>query len=137
MNKNNPANFISVDEKGITTHSVGRRLERGADGVVRDVNYDSYHQTYEGYDKEKLKQLARELHNPIILSAEGFPLVRGITKTGEAVLSQDFVEQYKKFIKTMEERGKVLTVESSEVLREFELEEMRIVDAFEPGYEFG
>ena len=137
VNKNNPANFISVDEKGITTHSVGRRLERGVDGVVRDVIYDSYHQTYEGYDKEKLKQLARELHNPIILSAEGFPLVRGITKTGEAVLSQDFVEQYKKFIKTMEERGKVLTVESSEVLREFELEEMRIVDGFEPGYEFG
>ena len=37
----------------------------------------------------------------------------------------------------LEERGKVLTVESSEVLREFELEEMRIVDGFEPGYEFG
>ena len=28
-------------------------------------------------------------------------------------------------------------VESTEVLREFELEEMRIVDGFEPGYEFG
>ena len=39
VNKNNPANFISVDENGITTHSVGRRLERGADGVVRDVAY--------------------------------------------------------------------------------------------------
>ena len=37
----------------------------------------------------------------------------------------------------LEERAKVLTVESSEVLREFELEEMRIVDGFEPGYEFG
>ena len=137
VNKNNPANFISVDEKRITTHSVGRRPQRGADGVVRDVVYDCHHQTYEGFDKEKLMQLAKELHNPVVLSAEGFHLVRGITKTGEAVLSQDFVEQYKKFIKTMEERGKVLTVESSEVLREFELEEMRIVDGFEPGYEFG
>ena len=37
----------------------------------------------------------------------------------------------------LEERAKVLTMESSEVLREFDLEEMRIVDAFEPGYEFG
>ena len=37
----------------------------------------------------------------------------------------------------LEERAKVLTMESSEVLREFELEEMRIVDGFEPGYEFG
>jgi len=104
VNKNNPANFISVDEKGITTHSVGRRPERGADGVVRDVIYDSYHQTYEGYDKEKLKQLVKELHNPIMLSAESFPLVKEITKKGEAVLSQNFVGRYKKFVQAMEER---------------------------------
>ena len=104
VNKNNPANFISVDEKGITTHSVGRRSERGADGVVRDVIYDSYHQTYEGFDKEKLKQLVKELHNPIILSAENFPLVKEITKDGEAVLSQDFAQQYKEFVQSMEER---------------------------------
>lgn len=109
VNKNNPANFISVDEKGITTHSVGRRPERGADGVVRDVVYDCYHQTYEGFDKEKLMQLVKELHNPIILSAESFPLVKEITKTGEAVLSQDFVEQYKKFVQVMEERKPDLT----------------------------
>ena len=104
VNKNNPANFISVDEKGITTHSVGRRPERGEDGVVRDVICDSYHQTYEGYDKEKLKQLVKELHNPIILSAESFLLVKEITKTGEAVLSQDFVQRYKEFMQTMEEK---------------------------------
>ena len=104
VNKNNPANFISVDEKGITTHSVGRRPERGADGVVRDVIYDSYHQTYEGYDKEKLKQLAKELHNPIILSAESFPLVKEVTKTGEAVLSRDFVQQNKDFVEGMKKR---------------------------------
>ena len=80
----------------------GKRPEQGADGVVRNVVYECYHQTYEGYDKEKLKQLERELHNPIILSAESFPLVKEITKTGEAVLSQDFVQQYKEFVKTME-----------------------------------
>ena len=109
VNKNNPANFISVDEKGITTHSVGKRLERGADGVVREVVYDCYHQTYEGFDKEKLMQLVKELHNPIILSAESFPLVKEITKTGEAVLRQDFVEQYKEFVQSMEERKPGLT----------------------------
>ena len=80
---------------------MGRRPERGADGVVRDVICDSYHQTYEGYDKEKLKQLVKELHNPIILSAEGFPLVKEITKAGEAILSQDFVHQYKDFVEGM------------------------------------
>ena len=104
VNKNNPANFISIDEKGIATHSVGRRPERGEDGVVRDVVYDCYHQTYEGFDKEKLMQLVKELHNPIILTSESFPLVKEITKNGEAVLSQDFVEQYKEFAQTMEER---------------------------------
>lgn len=100
VNKNNPANFISVDEKGITTHSVGRRPERGADCLVQDVVYDCYHQTYEGFDKEKLMQLVKELHHPIILSAESFPLVKKITKTGEAVLSQNFVEQYKNLCKS-------------------------------------
>ena len=104
VNKNNPANFISVDEKGITTHSVGRRPERGADGVVRDVIYDSYHQTYEGYDQEKLKQLVKELHNPIVMSAESFTLVKEITKNGEAVMSQEFVQQYKDFVESMKKR---------------------------------
>ena len=77
-----------MDEKEITTHSVGRRLERGADGVVRDVIHDSYHQTYEGYEQENLKQLVKELHNSIILLAESFPLEKEITKAGEAVLSK-------------------------------------------------
>ena len=104
VNKNNPANFISVDEKGITTHSLGRRPERGADGVVRDVVYGCYHQTYEGFDKEKLMQLAKELHNPVVLSAEGFPLVKEITKIGEAVLSPDFTKQYKDFVESMKKR---------------------------------
>ena len=109
VNKNNPANFISVDEKGITTHSVGRRPQRGADGVVRDVVYDCHHQTYEGFDKEKLMQLAKELHNPVVLSAESFPLVKEITKKGEAVLSQGFVQQYTEFAQSMEERNPDLT----------------------------
>ena len=51
--------------------------------------YDCHHQTYEGFDKERLKQLVKELHNPIVLSVESFPLVKEIMKTGEAVLSQD------------------------------------------------
>jgi len=110
VNKNNPANFISVDEKGITTHSVGRRPKREADGVVRDVVYDCYHKTYEGFDKERLNQLVKEMHNPIILTSESFPLVKEITKTGEAVLSQDFVEQYKEFVQSMEERKPDLSI---------------------------
>ena len=109
VNKDNPANFISVDEKGIATHSVGRRPQRGADGVVRDVVYDCHHQTYEGFDKEKLMQLAKELHNPVILSTESFPLVKEITKKGEAVLSQDFVQQYHDFVQAMEKREPDIT----------------------------
>lgn len=50
---------------------------------------------YEGFDKEKLKQLVRELCYPVILSAESFLLVKEITKNEEAVLSQDFVQQKK------------------------------------------
>lgn len=105
VNAKNPANFISVDEQGITTHSVGRRPERGTDGVVRDVIYDCRHVTYPGYDREKLKQLALELRNPIVLSAEEFPLVKGLSKTKEAILSQDYIQQHKEFVEAMKKRN--------------------------------
>lgn len=49
----------------------------------------------------------------------------------------DETKSKEQMARDLEERRKVLTVESSEVLREFDLEEMRIVDGFEPGYEFG
>ncbi len=104
VNAKNPTNFITVDEQGITTHSVGRRPERGADGVVRDVIYDCRHVTYPGYDKEKLKQLALELHNPIILSEADFTLVKGLSKTKEAIVAEDFVQQYKDFVEAMKHR---------------------------------
>jgi len=104
VNAKNPTNFITVDEQGITTHSVGRRPERGADGVVRDVIYDCRHVTYPGYDMEKLKQIALELHNPIILSEADFTLVKGLSKTKEAILAEDFVQQYKDFVETMKHR---------------------------------
>lgn len=104
VNAKNPTNFITVDEQGITTHSVGRRPERGEDGVVRDVIYDCRHVTYPGYDMEKLKQLALELHNPIILSEADFKLVKGLSKTKEAILAEDFVQQYKDFVETMKHR---------------------------------
>lgn len=104
VNAKNPANFISIDEQGITTHSVGRRPERGTDGVVRDVIYDCRHVTYSGYDREKLKQLALELHNPIILSEAEFSLVKGLSKTKEAILSQDYIQQHKDFVETMKKR---------------------------------
>lgn len=104
VNAKNPTNFISVDEQGITTHSVGRRPERGADGVVRDVIYDCRHVNYPGYDKERLKQLALELHNPIILSEADFTLVQGLSKTKEAILSQDYVQEHKDFVEAMKRR---------------------------------
>lgn len=104
VNAKNPANFITVDEQGITTHSVGTRPERGTDGVVRDVIYDCHHVTYPGYDLEKLKQLALELHHPVLLSAEDFPLVKGLSKTREAILSQDYVQQHREFVEVMKGR---------------------------------
>ena len=104
VNARNPSNFLTVDEHGITTHSVGKRPERGADGVIREVIYDCQHTTYIGYNRSILKKLALELKYPIVLSAEEFPLAHGLSKTGEAILSQDFVSMYQPFVKAMERR---------------------------------
>ena len=109
VNAKNPANFISLDEQGVTTHSVGTRPERGLDGVVRDVIYDCHHVTYPGYDPEKVKQLAAELNNPVILSAEEFSLVKGLSKTKEAILSQDYVQLHREFVEAMKNRKPDLT----------------------------
>ncbi len=104
VNARNPSNFITVDEQGITTHSVGKRAERGEDGLVQDVIYDARHVTYPGFNKELLKQLALELKNPIVLSAGDFPLVQGLSKTKEAILAEHFMKQYKPFIEANKSR---------------------------------
>ncbi|MDD7178396.1 MAG: hypothetical protein SPG09_06875 [Lachnospiraceae bacterium] len=104
-----PQNFLTVDDQGITAHSIGTRQERGADGTMKDVVYDVRHVTYPGFDREKLKTLALELQSPVILSQEEFPLVTGLSRTKEAVLSADFVEQYGAFKKQMESRRADLT----------------------------
>ena len=104
VNSKNPSVFISVDEQGITTHSVGTRQERDADGSIKTVIYDCHHVTYPGFDIDKLKQLAIELRNPIILSSEDFPMVLGLSKTKEAILSQDFIKEFKVFVEQMKNR---------------------------------
>ena len=105
----NPQNFITVDEQGITTHSVGTRKERGADGVMKEVVYDVRHVTFPGVDREKLESLALELYKPVILSQEEFPLVTGLSKTREAILSPDFVEGYSALLQQMEHRRADIT----------------------------
>lgn len=98
----NPRNFISIDEQGFTTHSIRAREEPGPDGTVRKVLYDAMHNTCFGMDKEWLQELAAGFSCAVVLAEDDFPLVQGITATGEAVLSPDFVEQYGEFVKCME-----------------------------------
>lgn len=100
----NPGNFISIDEHGISTHSVGVRQEPQPDGTTKQIVYDSRHVTYPGFDAERLKTLAMELYNPVLLSAEEFSMVQGISKTKEAILAEDFIQQFKPFVDGMKQR---------------------------------
>ena len=109
VSSKNPQNFITVDEQGITTHSIGIREEKGNDGTLRQLVYDIRHVTFPGYDLEKLSLLALELNNPVILTQEEFPLVTGLSNTKEAVLSDDFVEEYKALVKKLEHRKADIT----------------------------
>lgn len=104
VNARNPENFISIDEQGITTHSVGIRMEPQPDGSSKRILYDCRHVTYPGFDAERLKTLADELYCPVILSEEEFTLVQGISKTKEAILAEDLVEQFKPFVEEMKGR---------------------------------
>lgn len=97
----NPRNFISIDGQGFTTHSVGSREETKPDGTVRKILYDAKHVTYPGMDREKIMGLALELGRPVILSQEAFSLVQGISHSKEAILAEDFVEQFERFVKEM------------------------------------
>lgn len=99
-----PENFITVDEQGITTHSIGTREETQPDGTTKQVIYDVRHVTYPGYDTEKLKLLALELQKPVLLSQEEFTLVTGLSKTKEAILSPQFVEAYEKLVDVLRDK---------------------------------
>lgn len=99
----NPRNFISVNGGSYITHSVEHRDEKLPDGRTRKVLYDARHTIYYGMDKEKLRELAEKFTRPVIVSPEDFPLVQGISSTGEAVLAEDFVKQYVLFTDRMKD----------------------------------
>lgn len=109
VNAKNPCVFLSVDERGITAHSVGilpPEAEPGQkpENTEKDCVYDCRHISYP-YSRERIKQLAVGLHNPVILTQEEFSgMVEGIAENGEAVLSQDFIHGFKTFVERMEKR---------------------------------
>ena len=94
----NPRNFISIESQCMTTHSIGTREERKPDGSVTKVLYDARHTTYPGRDMDQLKLLALKMGKPVVLSQEEFLLVKELTDTREAVLADDFVEQYDRLV---------------------------------------
>lgn len=109
VNAKNPCVFLSVDERGITSHSVGILPPKAEPGqkpedTEKDCVYDCHHISYP-YSRERIKQLAVGLHNPVILTQEEFSgMVEGIAENGEAVLSQDFIHGFKLFVERMEKR---------------------------------
>ena len=94
----NPRNFISIESQCMTTHSIGTREEKKPDGSVMKVLYDARHATYPGRDMDQLKLMALKMGKPVVLSQEEFLLVKGLTDTREAVLADDFVEQYDQLV---------------------------------------
>lgn len=82
----------------MTTHSIGTREEKKPDGSVMKVLYDARHATYPGRDMDQLKLMALKMGKPVVLSQEEFLLVKGLTDTREAVLADDFVEQYDQLV---------------------------------------
>ena len=92
----------------------------GEDGYIAPVVVNSARKRAMEVEKRKRAQVAAE---------------KAVEESG--LKAADETKSKEQMARDLEERGKVLTVESSEVLREFDLEQMRIEDGFEPGYEFG
>ena len=92
----------------------------GEEGYVEPVVVNSARKRALEVEKRKRAQAAAE---------------KAVEESG--LKATDETKSKEQMERELEERAKVLTVESSEVLREFDVDEMRIVDGFEPGYEFG
>lgn len=101
VNAKDPSEFLSVDGRRITTHSVESRPEVQPDGTVKNVVCDSCHISYP-YRGEQMKRLVMELHNPVVLTEKEISgMVEGISENGGAVLAQDFVHGYEAFMERM------------------------------------
>ena len=105
VNAKNPAVFLAVDGRGITTHSVEGRPELQPDGSVGTVVSDCRHVRYP-YSRGQLGRLAEKVHDAVVLTEEEFSgMVEGIGADGGAVLSQDFVRGYDAFVERMAGRA--------------------------------
>lgn len=91
-----PRHFISITSRNFTSHSVNMETERMPGGVTREVLADTMHKTYDINKTDELFAMAKSLRTPIFLSEQEFSLVKGIAKSGEAILSEDFASRYDK-----------------------------------------
>lgn len=96
----NPRNFISIEEDGYTTHSLVTVEEMKPNGEKYLVVHDMVLAHYPLTEWEKVFALLTHFKKPLVMEQEDFPLVKGLTKTKEAILVPDFKEQYEKFEET-------------------------------------
>lgn len=96
----NPRNFIYVDEKQWSTHSLVAEKETQLDGTEINVLFDKKHKVHELKDKSDIVKSAKHLRKPVIMSVADFaPIISGISPAGEAVISNDFtMKGYEKFV---------------------------------------
>lgn len=97
-----PRHFVSITNKEFISHSINLEVERMPGGRSREVLADTLYKTYDIRQTDQLLTIAKAMKIPIFLSQQEFPLVSSILKKGEAILSENYMEQMenlKEFLK--------------------------------------
>lgn len=103
----NPHNFITVKEDSFTTHCIDIVKQKGVGGTVNNVLSDKNMITISSYNREELMDYVEELNNPVIMPLSEFNIIKGLSKTNEAIIGSEdeFRTNYKNIKEMLNERA--------------------------------
>nr|WP_297704119.1 hypothetical protein [uncultured Butyrivibrio sp.] len=98
--KNDPTKFIAITHDGFSVHDIQTMREKLEDGKSNVRLVDRNTAISNSFNKEKLAKCLDQIKDPVLLSSDEFPLVRGISMTGVASFVKDaqFKESYEKVV---------------------------------------
>lgn len=106
VDSKNPHNFITVTADNFTTHCIDVVKQKELGGETREILADKNTISISSYDREELMNYVEELESPIIMNLSDFKLIKGLSKTNEAIIipEDQFREEYKKLSSVLENR---------------------------------
>lgn len=104
--KKDPTRFLAITKDGFSVHDIQTMREKLSEGGSNVRLVDKNTASFNTFDKEKLGKYLDIIKEPVMLTADEFNIVKGISISGKAsfIKDEEFKAAYQKLLETLDSR---------------------------------